>query len=69
MWAGKCLLGAEDDESQGGPGSKPTGISVMMGERSQHLGVQTTRTLGWPFRVGEGQGSIGQNTVSQGLVA
>lgn len=25
-------MGAEDDESQGGPGSKPTGISVMMGK-------------------------------------
>lgn len=49
-------------------GAKPTGISVLMGGRSQHLSVWGTRTPGWPFRVGESQGSTDQHTVSQGLV-
>ena len=72
-WAGKCPSGAEEDESQCVPGAvaqmgaKPAEIAVVMGER-RDLGVRVTRPQGWPFKVGEGQESTGQHTVSQVLV-
>lgn len=43
MWAGKCPFGAEEVESQCGPGCKAHWDLCHDGERSQHLGVQVPR--------------------------